>query len=531
MIDQATTQRQSTLRDYVTVLRRRRWLILGALFAGLVASLAYSFTRTPLYEASAQLTYQKQLDVSSLVSSSSAIVSSTDVELQLETYASLMTTPEMADRAAKELGLASGADIKATITALPIKDTAVLKVTAVASDRRVATVIANAYAAGFARWREQVAIDQYVSAEHVVDQKLAQYTTPASRQDPGYYDLVSTQQNLRVLQGAATGNFTVASVATMPKGPFSPKHGRDAILGLVIGLVIGVIAAALAEQLDVRVHSVEDIAQMTGLPVIGRLPRISREAAGKSDVQVVNEPQGAISEAFRMVRGNLEFLDVDGDLRTILFTSCSKSEGKTSTVCNLAVTLARAGKNVVVVDADLRRPRVHTLFQLQNRIGVSTVVTGQSSLEESLQRIPGAPQQGEQMGSLDVLPSGHLPPNPGELVASRRLGTLIAELAGQADIVLVDAAPVLVVGDAGALAGSIQGLILVARLGTVTKSMLREVNEFLVTLPIRKLGAVITAIPSEASAYRYSYYSRKSKAERDSEAQPPEAPAAPAGSV
>jgi len=523
-------QGQSTLRDYVAVLRRRKWLIIGAVLAGLVASLAYSFTRTPLYEASAQLAYQKQLDVSSLISSA-PVLSGVDVELQLETYANLMTTDEMANRAAEEVGLKAGDDLGVTISALPVKDTAVLKVTAVATDPETATMVANAYADSFARWREQVAINQYDSALNVVSERLAQYSTETSRQDPGYYALVNTQQNLRVLKGAATGNFTVASAATVPDAPFSPKHGRDAILGLVIGLVVGVIAAALAEQLDVRVHTVEDIARMTGLPVIGRLPRMGRDAAAKADLQVVSQPQGQLSEAFRMVRGNLEFVDVDGDLRTILITSCTQSEGKTSTVCNLAVTLARSGKNVIVVDADLRRPRVHTLFKLQNRIGVSTVVTGQSNLEDSLQRIPGAPQQGAQVGSLRILPSGPVPPNPGELVASRRLAAVIATLAERADIVLVDAAPVLVVGDAGALAGSVQGLILITRLGVVTKSMLREVNEFLASLPIRKLGAVITAVPSEASAYRYTYYREKAGAEEELETQPLETPASPIGSI
>lgn len=526
-------ERGSAVREYLLVLRRRWWLAAGAVSAALMVALVVSFTTTPLYRASVQLKYQRQPDIASAISGATVMASGAEAKQEITTYANLMDTVEMrvaASNVAPDLDLGPAA---VEVSAEYVEDTNVMTLTAVAADPTLAMKAANAFALAFVKGRTAAIVRQYQAAEQIIEDKLSRFTeAQKAAGDPTYSSLLGRLEDIRVLEAAATGNFAVAAVAELPTEPFTPNHLRDAFLAGIVGLIAGIGLVALAEQLDVRAHTVEDIAQMTELPVIGRLPRIGKGAGGKADLlQVVSEPQGPLSEAFRMVRGNLEFVNVDEDLKTILFTSCAQSEGKTSTVCNLAVTLARAGKNVVVVDADLRRPRVHTLFRLQNRIGVSTVVTGQSTLEESLQRIPGAPEQGMQVGSLGILTSGPVPPNPGELVASRRLTAVIATLADQADVVLVDSAPLLVVGDAAALAGSVQGLILVARLGTVTKAMLREASEFLATLPSRKLGTVITAVSSEASAYRYRYYRQKSGEEADLETQPLKTPAPPVGSI
>jgi capsular exopolysaccharide synthesis family protein len=522
----------SAVREYLVVLRRRWWLIAVAVAAALAVALVVSFTTTPLYRASTQLRYQKQPDLASAISGATVMTSSLDAKQEINTYSNLMDSAEMRTAASAEAPQLDLTASRVQVSSVYVEDTNVMVLSAVSSDPALAMNAANAYANAFVDARKAAIRLQYYDARMIIKRKLSRFSeAQIAANDPSYVSLLGRLQDLGVFKAAATGNFVVASVAELPTEPFKPNHVRDAAIAGLVGLIAGIGLVALAEQLDVRVHSVEDIAQITGLPVIGRLPRIGKEAAAKGDLPVVSQPQGPLSEAFRMVRGNLEFVDVDGDLKTILFTSCTQSEGKTSTVCNLAVTLARSGKSVVVVDADLRRPRVHALFGLQNRIGVSTVVTGQSSLEDSLQCIPGAPQQGQQVGSLLVLPSGPVPPNPGELVASRRLGAVIAKLAEQADIVLVDAAPVLVVGDAGALAGSVQGLILIARIGVVTKSMLQEVRDFLASLPIRKLGAVVTAIPSEGSAYRYSYDREKSESDTELDTEPLGTPALPGGSI
>ena len=520
-------QSKSTLREYVAALRRRWTYVAGALVVAVLVAAVYSYTRTPMYEAFARLAYQKQADLSSLLTGSQSLVSSVDVQRELETYSSLMTTAEMAERARRELDLSEVADLGATIIALPVKDTSVMQIRAVSDDPQVAQRVANAYAAGFYAWRKQVAIDQIRDAQKAVVQKLSQYKTETEKQDPGYFSLLSRLEDLRVLETVAQGNFTIVSEAELPTEPFEPKHARDIVLGLLVGLLVGVFLVAIAEQLDIRVHTQEDIGTGTGLPILGRLPRVSRELSRTTALAVLKEPEGASAEAFRMLRGNLEFVNVDGEVSTFLFTSPTQGEGKTTAVCNLAVTLARTGKRVIVVDCDLRRPRVHAYFNLANREGVSTVVAGRSNLAEVLQPVAvpmhDERSEGRSAGpdggarSIHVLTSGPLPPNPGEIAASRKLASLLAELERNCDVLLVDAPPFLAVGDSAALARSVGGVILVTRLGTATKAMLHEAVEYLATLPCRTLGVVVTNLPIEARSYRYKYY-------RDASGDEPDAP-------
>ena len=157
---------------------------------------------------------------------------------------------------------------------------------------------------------------------------------------------------MRLLKEAATGNFVPAAKAELPIEPILPQHTRDLMIGILIGFVLGVGAVVLLEQLDVRIHTVDDMSLLLGLPVIGRLPH--RRDKAKDSLATLSEPSGPVAEAFRMLRGNLEFVDVDDEVKAIVFSSATQGEGKTTTLCNLALTLARAGKRVLIADCDLR---------------------------------------------------------------------------------------------------------------------------------------------------------------------------------
>jgi non-specific protein-tyrosine kinase len=249
----------------------------------------------------------------------------------------------------------------------------------------------------------------------------------------------------------------------------------------------------------------------------------------------MTEPSSSGAEAFRMLRGNLEFMDIDDKVRSILVTSCTQGEGKTTTLCNLAVTLARSGKRVIVLDCDLRRPRVHHYFGLKNANGVSTVVAGKCSITDAVQdvRVPVLEEaDGSQPSSavppVKVLTAGPIPPNPGEIVTSRRLAGMIPELTVHADLVLIDAPPFLAVGDASSLARTAGGLVLVMKLGEITRPMLKEAADFLAPLPCHKLGIVLTNLERDGAARRYKYYSKTSAADTEAEAGAPVAePEAP----
>ena len=507
------------LRQYLAVIRRRKWWLVAAIAVCVGLATAWSLRTTPLYAATAQLTYQKQADISSALMGTAPYMSSYDIAQALATYATLMTSQDMRARAARELGLRPDASLGASVSSRTVTDTSILGIQAVSASASRAQTVANAYASAFMKWRLEVTLQQYQKAQVIIQQKLKEYTTAQAKTDPGYYSLNSRLQDLKVLESSATGNFELAAAAPLPTAPFTPKTKRNVVLGFLGGVLIGLIAAAMIEQLDVRVREQREVSEQLRLPIIGRLPQLAKSVMRGHELVVLADPAGGSAEAFRMLRGNLDFLGIDASIKSILVTSCEQSEGKTSTVCNLAVTLARAGKKVVVVEADLRRPKVNAYFDLHGDAGLSSVVSGQTSAAAAMQSIavdlPGAEPGGNGdspqaeavgVGRLYVLTSGPLPPNPGEIVTSTRIKTLIDEFAAQADYVLVDSPPFLAVGDAAALASKVDGVIVIMKMGEITKTMLRDTAEFLEPLPCRKLGVVLTHLVTEGGPYSYHYY-------------------------
>jgi Mrp family chromosome partitioning ATPase len=298
-----------------------------------------------------------------------------------------------------------------------------------------------------------------------------------------------------------------------------------AILGFCAGLFLGIVAAFVLAQFDVRMRTYRDISGLLGLNLLGRIPRLPRGGQHDSELASLSDPGGTFSEAMRVMRTNLEWANIDDKANSLLVSSCLKGEGKTLALCNLAVTLARAGKQVIVVDADLRNPRVHKVFEMTNAIGLSSVALGMTGLKEALRlfeesgevRVRTAKPDGRSSalarweGSLRVLTSGPIPPNPGEVVASRRVQELLTSIAELgADYVLVDTPPLLAFGDAAALAPSVDGLIMVVNMKKARRPVLEDGREILDSLPCRKVGLVVTGEKIEDSHYSgYSSYSSR----------------------
>jgi protein-tyrosine kinase len=218
------------------------------------------------------------------------------------------------------------------------------------------------------------------------------------------------------------------------------------------------------------------------------------------------EPGAAASEAFRVLRTNLQFLGLDKPIKSLLITSATPGEGKTTTVANLAVAFAQAGSSVCLVDADLRRPMVAKLFGTDNWSGLTTALIGQGSLEDCLKEtaVPG----------LTLLPSGPIPPNPAELLGSARMGKLLAGLEEQFDMVLVDTPPVLAVADAAVLSPKMGGVVLVVRAGQVARQQTVRAKAALEAVQARVLGVVLDAIEPEGRAGYYYYYYQSGEGDR-----------------
>jgi non-specific protein-tyrosine kinase len=210
----------------------------------------------------------------------------------------------------------------------------------------------------------------------------------------------------------------------------------------------------------------------------------------------VSDPQSPIAEAYRTLRTNLDFSSLDHPLNTMVVTSAGPEEGKSTTLANLAVTTAQAGRKVVLVDCDLRRPRLHELFGLSNEKGLTTMVVDDAAMQQP-------PLQETGVEGLHLLTSGPQPPNPVELLASRRMADVIELLAGQADVVFFDAPPVIAVTDAAVLASRVDGVLLVISAGSTKRDYVRQAQALLQKVNARVVGTVLTNVAFDASLHRY----------------------------
>ena len=397
----------------------------------------------------------------------------------------------------------------------------VVRITAKSESARLAAAAANAYAVAFVDWRKERVQGQIAKAADAVREQLAGYTG-AAKKSTDYLVLQQRLQDLQILFSTATGNFRVLVPATVPTDPVSPKPMRSALLGFSVSLLVALGLAFLLEQFDTRLHQPDEIAQALRQPILGRVPRISHKQLQESPLITMKHPDGQVAEAFRMVRTNLDFMAVDAEVRSLAITSCIQGEGKSVTLANLAISMAMAGKKVVLVDADLRRPKQHKYFGLDNEAGVSTVAAGRSGLTESLVPVQLEAVRGEEAAAdfagwcagseacdrLYVLPSGPIPPNPGEIVASNRFGAIIEKLEREADVVLLDTPAMLAVGDTSAIAAKVDGLIFLVDMKVVKRPQLLTAADQVMRLPVKRLGIVLRMESEHGSRYYYApgYY-------------------------
>jgi Mrp family chromosome partitioning ATPase len=293
----------------------------------------------------------------------------------------------------------------------------------------------------------------------------------------------------------------------------------------LLGLFLGVGLAFLREALDTRVRSAEAIGAKLELPLLARLPAPAKKLRGESRLTMLADPSGPQAEAFRMLRTNFEFASLGKEARVVMVTSATEQEGKSTTIANLAVAMARAGQHVVLVDLDLRRPYIDRFFDLGSRPGLTQVALGVAQLGEAIVRVPisgsdtlaslngngngNGNGNRRALGALDVLPSGPIPPDPGEFVGTARLTEILEHLRAHADVVLIDAPPLFHVGDGLVLSSKVDAVLVVTRLDVMRRPMLGELSRLLHTMPAHKLGFIVTGAEAEegySDAYGGAYY-------------------------
>jgi polysaccharide biosynthesis transport protein len=518
------------LRHYLSVIRRRKGTITLALLIVLGATLAATAAQTPVYSATAKIRYSYSLPSQTVLEPQSA---RGDIERALQTEVDAVESEAVKVGVREELGKAPD------VTVSLVDNANILTVTAESTNREEAAAIANAYVNSYVTYRNESLTSDYEEAlpgivAQIENQQsalgpltaeldaaraesdetkdpsiLAEATQRLQPQIDAVNNQISVlqqQANALSLQASVpqNGAADVLAAASVPRGPVRPQPTRNAALGGAVGLLFGIGLAFLFEYLDDSVKTSEDVESLTGgIPTLGLIPAIDWKDKAQTQLVSISKPSSPAAEAYRSLRTSVQFLSLERNLQVVQLTSPSASEGKTTTLTNLGVAMARSGLRVVVVDCDLRRPRLMDFFGLSNHIGFTSVLLGESPLSAAVQQVPDEAR-------LFVLASGPLPPNPSELLASRRADEVVDALRAEFDVVLIDSPPVLPVTDAAVLSRVVDGTLLVATVRTTRKKALLRAVEALRQVDAPIVGTVLNGLPVDsayASSYTYHHYS------------------------
>ena len=508
---------ERALTDYLRVVRRRKWIIVASVVLVPLLAFLLSTRQQVSYQGSAEV-YLSQRNLAAALTNTGDPTYQ-DAARFAETQADLASAPEVARRVISNLGLhdRSSSDLlrNSDVEAKPNVDLLYVRVRD--GDPELAQRLATEYARQFTIYRREIDTAALTNALQGLRARLARLRRSGQRTSPLYATLVDKEQELRLLEALQTSKALVVRPATEAV-QVEPRTRRNMILGITFGLALGLLFAFLREALDTRLRSAEEISERLGLPLLGRIPRPRRSVQRAHRLTMTEDPNSVQAEAFRMLRTNLDFVNLERGAKTVMVTSALEQEGKSTTIANLAVAMARAGRHVVLVDLDLRHPFLGRFFRLEGRPGVSDVVLGNFELSDALVSLPieeDAPDSlipsngngARSAGRLEVLPSGPMPPNAGEFVGTRSVGAILQALRERADVVLIDAPPVLPVGDSMVLSAVVDAMLIVTRLGVVRRATVDELIRRLDTTPAAKLGFVVTdADPGEeygTSSYHY----------------------------
>lgn len=505
------------LARYLLIFRRWLWLIaICTLLAGAVAYVV-SISMTPVYEATATLiTEQSGNPFDSFTSWAIR-----NAQWEPLTYAKLL--PLVTQATATKLGLEKidpasisvDVETETRVVVLRVRDT----------DPVRATQIANTIPMVFADYVQSLQQDRYTEAKEALSEELerletdidatqsrieaiGEATTVAqqtemtrleetlAQQRYSYGQLLTAYEQVRMSEAQAQGTLLLFQEATVPQRPVLPKIGLNTLLAAAAGMLLAVGAAFLFEHLDDTIKTSDDVKKALGLVTLAAIPQI--EGDGENKLVVVEQPFSPSAEIFRKLRTNIGFSGLDRPLRTLLVTSPSPSEGKSTAITNLAATMAQAGLKVIALDADLRRPRLHVLLNLSPYGGLS------KSLLDG--RVDGHIQPVREVEGLMLLAAGEKPPDPAEALGSQRMRQLLAELTEQADIVLVDSPPILPVTDAAVLAQAVDGVLLLIDSGSTRRQIAQRAVEELNQVGANLIGVVLNRVSARTGGYYHHYH-------------------------
>lgn len=378
-----------------------------------------------------------------------------------------------------------------------------------AETERVINGIRNDYESALRRESlVRAAFEQQKARAMEMKDKAIQYNILKREADTNrelYKDLLQRMKQASVTLSMTASNIKIVDRAEIPTDPYKPKKGLNFLLATVVGLFLGVGLAFFLEYLDNTVKTPEDVETILRLPSFGMVPEIASERKRGEPgplypVELITHahPKSILAEAYRNIRTSVLLSFSEHPPKTLVFSSANPAEGKTTTAINTAIALAQTGTRVLVVDADLRKPRLHRLFEAENGAGLSTYLSGNAPLESVI--------KASEIPNLSFIPAGPLPPNPSELLGSNLCKTMMEWLKGQFDHVLFDSPPILGFADTVILATCVDGVVLVAQAGKTPRETLHHARDILLQVNAKILGVIINRVDIERSDYGYYYY-------------------------
>jgi capsular exopolysaccharide synthesis family protein len=509
-------EEEQGLTRFVQTLRERGWMVLVAVVITTGVAIAYVATATKIYEASADLLVSPVAGGSTTLASLGLISSSTDPTRDVETAARLVHTVDVAERVQRELGTEeTPQELLAKIDAAPVAQSNIIAVSARDEDPQFAADLANEFA-------EQTVADRTDQLHEQIDSIIPTLNTRLEEvaDSPAAAGIQSQLARLETLRSGPDPTLRAETAADVPDDPVSPRPVLSIAGGILAGLVLGLGAAFAYQALDPRLRREEQLRRLYRLPILGRIPR---EAGHPHSPLSPGRLSGVGIEAYRTLRGTMAASREDsGGGHTVLVTGSSPSEGKTTTAVNLAASLAVAGKRVILIEADLRRPAIGATLGVQGSSGVVGVLIENIALEDALVQAPGGTSE------LQLLLADYEGGWITELFALPSAREMIDRAKQIADYVIIDSPPLTEVIDALPLARMVDDVLIVVRLGKTRLGSVRQLGELLAENSIKPAGFAVVGTP-RPSRSGYHYYRPTLLESRERSRSPDEegSPAAP----
>ncbi|MGI8801054.1 MAG: polysaccharide biosynthesis tyrosine autokinase [Solirubrobacteraceae bacterium] len=485
------------------VLRSRGPLILLCTLLATLLALAFSLRQQKVYSASAGLLFRDaQLDQK--LFGTTTLPPSIDPSREAATNVNLLGLEAVAQRTATALGKITAGGVAGRISVSPEGQSNIVQVTATDHNPAFAAQIANTYAGEFINFRRDADRAKIAGAQTLVQTQLNRLDRRGQAGTVSGMALQTRAEELGILASLQTGNAELVQPATEPSTPSAPRTKRNVAIGFVLGLLLGVAAALLLERLDRRIKDVAELEEIYALPVLSDVPE--SQALGAEHPADVHG--FAVTESFRMLRARLRYFNIDREIRSLMVTSVGPAEGKTTVAQNLAAAAASSGSTrVLLLEADLRRPRLAGNLGLTSAPGLAEVLTHSVGVPDVVQRLTLASGDGVRSEkTLDVMVAGITPPNPAELLESEKMADLLDRLTAIYDLVIIDTPPAGLIADAIPLMSRVGGVVIVSSVGRSTRDGAAHFRDQLVQLGAPLLGVIANRVKQRRGDRYYGGY-------------------------